>query len=105
MKIPQAASNHLQQCFSVTDSECCWPVIIFDRTLNLPVVSSPDILIPFLINSALLGFCFWNAWKCDPGNIKPSREQKIQVSLATELTVFARNLLLINMGDVGLLSH
>jgi palmitoyltransferase len=47
----------------------------------MPYVSRADILIPFLINTVCLGYCFWNAWKCDPGVIKTSREEKVQVVL------------------------
>jgi len=42
-------------------------------------VSTAEILVPFLFNTICLAYFFWNAYQCDPGVIRTSREEKMQV--------------------------
>ena len=42
-------------------------------------MSTAEILVPFLFNTICLAFFFWNAYQCDPGVIRTSREDKLQV--------------------------
>lgn len=45
-----------------------------------PVVSSATSFC-FLVCSALLWYCFWNAWRGDPGIIEPTQEQRFRVKI------------------------
>ena len=68
--------------------DCQWrnAIAVWDRswTAQFSVnvssdVSSAEILVPFLFNTICLTYCFWNAYQCDPGVIRTSREEKLQV--------------------------
>jgi len=51
-------------------------------------VSTAEILVPFLFNTICLMFFFWNAYQCDPGVIRTSREEKLQVLSFKNLTLW-----------------
>ena len=44
-----------------------------------PYVNSAKIMIPFTVNSLLLMYNFYKAWKTDPGVITSTREERIKV--------------------------
>jgi len=62
--------------------------LIWQFSINSSIdVSSAEILVPFLFNTICLMYFFWNAYQSDPGVIRTSRQEKLQVFCVKNLSI------------------